>query len=99
MATAAQQSASGPMAQSIRRKLEEALKPKSLRIVNESNLHAGHMGNPTGAADAETHFKVEVVSDMFKGKSPVQCHRTVYALLDEELKNGLHALSLKAKAA
>jgi BolA protein len=39
------------------RKLEEALSPSVLNIVNESHLHAGHMGNPSGAPDAETHFK------------------------------------------
>jgi stress-induced morphogen len=42
---------------------------------------------------------VEIISDAFKGMNPVQCHRTVYGILDEELKNGVHALSLKAKAA
>ena len=41
----------------INRKLEDALTPSTLRITNESHLHAGHMGNPTGAPDAETHFK------------------------------------------
>ena len=28
----------------------------------------------------------------------IQCHRTIYSLLDEELKNGVHALSLRTKA-
>ena len=39
------------------RKLEDALHPSKLQVVNESHLHAGHMGNPDGAADAETHFR------------------------------------------
>lgn len=39
------------------RKLEEGLAPTTVNIVNESHLHAGHMGNPDGAPDAETHFK------------------------------------------
>ena len=41
--------------------------------------------------------RVEVVSDKFKGQTMVQCHRLVYGLLDEELKNGVHALSLRTK--
>ena len=40
-----------------RRKIEAALKPVKLQIVDESYKHAGHSGNPSGAADAETHFK------------------------------------------
>ena len=47
--------------------------------------------------DAETHFNVEVVSEAFSGKLPVARHRMVYALLDEEIKDGVHALSLKTK--
>ncbi|CAL5219542.1 g1394 [Coccomyxa viridis] len=98
MAAAAASSANGPLATSIRKKLQDALAPSTLKVVNESHLHAGHMGNPDGAPDAETHFKVEVVSSEFKGQSMIQCHRTVYSLLDEELKNGVHALSLRTKA-
>lgn len=66
-------------------------------------LHSGMLNSICLFSNYEKHAlcpcRVEVVSDMFKGKSPLQCHRTVYALLDEELKNGVHALSLKAKAA
>ena len=64
---------------------------------NDSHKHAGHSGNPSGAPDAETHFTVEVVSPAFEGKSAVQRHRMVYALLSEEFTAGLHALALKTK--
>lgn len=81
------------------RKLTEALNPVVLNIVNESAAHAGHSGNPSGAPDAETHFRVEVVSEAFKGKTLVQRHRMIYSVLDEELKvKGVHALALKTKA-
>lgn len=75
-------------------KLEAALAPTALTIVNESHLHAGHAGNPGGG---ETHFRVEVVSTAFDGKLPVARHRLVYAALGAELKAGLHALALKTK--
>jgi stress-induced morphogen len=60
-------------------------------------LHAGHAGNPHGGADAETHFRVEVVSDAFNGLPLVARHRLVYAALKTELAQGLHALALKTK--
>jgi BolA-like protein 1 len=41
--------------------------------------------------------RVEVVSTNFEGKSLVQRHKSIYALLDDELNSGLHALSLKVK--
>ena len=43
--------------------------------------------------------RVEVASAAFEGKSRLQCHRLVYELLEDELKGGVHALSLRTKAA
>ena len=58
-------------------------------IKDESFMHAGHSGNPSGDPDAEqTHFKVEIVSQAFEGKMPVARHRMVYELLDQEIKDG-----------
>ncbi|CAO3617830.1 unnamed protein product [Cunninghamella echinulata] len=50
-----------------------------------------------GNTNKETHFKVTVVSDKFEGKTLMQRHRLIYSLLDDELKQGLHALTLKTK--
>ncbi len=46
-----------PIVSSLRRKLTEALSPTQLSVVNDSGKHAGHSGNPSGAPDAETHFR------------------------------------------
>lgn len=46
-----------PLAAAMKQKLEAALKPRALIIIDESHKHAGHSGNPSGAPDAETHFK------------------------------------------
>lgn len=86
MSTAAK--TSGPVEQSIAKKLGEALTPSFISIKNDSHKHAGHSGNPTGAADAETHFTVEVISTAFEGKNAVQRHRMIYQLLSEELDAG-----------
>jgi BolA-like protein 1 len=40
---------------------------------------------------------LEVVSEEFKGKNLVKRHQLIYGLLADELKNGLHALSLSTK--
>ena len=44
----------------------------------------------------ETHFKITVVSTVFSGKPLVQRHRLVYGILEEEIKQGVHALSINA---
>lgn len=78
----------------IRTTLEERLAPTALSVVDESHQHAGHSGWREGG---ETHFRLEVVSAAFEGKSRVERHRMVNALLDDAFKRGLHALALRAR--
>lgn len=81
------------IAADIEAKLTDALQPLRLTVIDESHLHAGHAGaRPQG----ETHFRVEIVADIFAGQSRVDRQRQVYALLDQEFAAGVHALSIKA---
>ena len=81
--------------QIIRKKLTSALNPAVLELEDVSYQHLGHAG--VGKGVSETHFNVKIVSSVFEGKSLVKRHRLVYDLLQEELQNGLHALSIAAK--
>jgi BolA protein len=75
----------------LRQKLIDGLAPEQLEIEDESHRHQGHAGsNPEG----ESHFHIEIVSNLFEGKSKVARHRLVYDLLAEELASRVHALSL-----
>ena len=76
-------------------KLREALAPTELEVIDESHRHIGHGGWREGG---ETHFSVKVVSPAFVGKSRVERHRMVNAILAEELAGRVHALAVNAKA-
>ena len=85
-------------------KLTNAFAPVSLVVIDESHQHAGHIGHPgsghPGAlSSSETHFRVRIVADAFAGKSRLDRHRLINGLLAEELKSGVHALAIDAKAA
>jgi BolA protein len=83
----------------IRDKLQGALAPVALEVVDESQKHAGHMLHPGGVEPrGETHFAVKVVSAAFAGKSRLARHRAVNELLAEELAAGVHALAIDARA-
>ena len=73
------------------------LQPESLTVKDVSAKHAGHASTP-GNKHSETHFKVAIVAECFANLSRVQRHQLVYTLLDDELQNGLHALSISADA-
>jgi BolA protein len=83
---------------SIREKLSKAFVPASLIVENESAKHAGHSGSRDrlGRVTGETHFRVVVVSAAFEGKSPVDRHRQINAVLRDELTGPVHALAIKA---
>jgi len=72
------------------------LKPIKLELVNESSKHAGHAAMQ-GVSGTETHFNLKIVASCFENMSLVQRHKMVYALVAEELKGGVHALSIVAK--
>ena len=76
-------------------KLTRALAPLSLDVVDESHQHAGHAGHREGG---ETHFRVYIVSDAFRGKSRLERHRMVNEVLAAELEGGVHALAIQASA-
>ncbi len=79
----------------IREKLNAALQPVRLDVINESELHAGHRSSP---GTGESHFRVVIVSSAFAGKSRVERHRIVNTLLQDELRSPIHALALSTFA-
>ena len=79
------------MAEQVESKLRAALTPSHLEVINESHQHSAGPG-------AESHFKVIVVSPLFEGKSLIEQQRLVYLALADELKEAIHALTLKTVA-
>jgi BolA family transcriptional regulator, general stress-responsive regulator len=71
----------------IESKIQDALSPMQLEVVDESHMHSVPPG-------AESHFRVLVVSERFEGQGLVARHRTLNRLLGEELQGGMHALAL-----
>ena len=80
------------VAERIERKLQAALSPARLRVVDESHLHAGHAGS---RPEGETHFRVEIVSSAFEGLNRVARHRLVNQHLADELAGPVHALAMR----
>ena len=72
----------------IEQKILTALTPNHLDVINESHMH----NVPPGS---ESHFKVVVVSSVFEDLPLVQRHQKVNAVLAKELKDDIHALSMR----
>jgi BolA protein len=82
----------GPIGLQLEAKLQAALAPSTLQVIDESRQHHGHAGaHPSG----ESHFRVRIASTAFAGKSLVQKHRMVTDALAAELKTRVHALAIE----
>ena len=76
-------------------RLEQGEGPDGERVEDESHQHAGHAGHR--GEGGETHFRVYIVTNAFKGKSRVDRHRMINQLLAAELAGGVHALAIHAR--
>lgn len=76
----------------IRQKLNAALSPELLEVLDNSTAHAGHAGAQSGGG----HYHVTLVSDAFDGKSLVQRHQLIYQALGDMMKQDIHALGINA---
>ncbi len=76
----------------IRAALEAAFTPRALEVINESHQHAGHAGHD---GTGESHYRVRIAADVFKGMSRVARHRAVHEALGKDLVGRIHALALE----
>jgi len=81
------------VSETIKKKLVEAFEPTKLDVIDESHLHAGHVG---ARPEGETHFRLIISSDFFSGKTRIEKQRAIYRVLADELSGPVHALSIEA---
>jgi BolA protein len=84
-----------PVKEVIAEKLSAAFAPQRLDVEDESHRHEGHAGHRPGG---QTHFRVTIVSEMFRGKNRIERHRMINQALAHELSSGVHALAIHASA-
>jgi BolA protein len=78
---------SNSLAQSIKERLTDSLKPVFIDVIDESHMH-------NVARGAQSHFKVILVANTFEGTPRIERHRCVDRALGD-LRPLIHALSLK----
>ncbi|GAY23525.1 BolA family protein [Sphingobium fuliginis] len=85
----------GPVATEIEARLQAALSPERLAVIDDSEKHRGHAGHD---GSGESHFTVEIVSGRFMGQNRVARQRMVNVALADLLREKVHALAIKARA-
>ena len=72
-----------------------ALAPVFLELLDESAKHRGHAGWKPGG---NTHWRLTIVAEAFRGKPTLARHRMVYQALGELMDHPIHALAITARA-
>ncbi len=78
----------------IKERLQNALSPQSMEVIDESAQHAGHAGAKSGGG----HYALTIVAQQFAGHDLLQRHRMVYEALGDAMRKDIHALSIRAYA-
>jgi BolA family transcriptional regulator, general stress-responsive regulator len=73
--------------------LQSALQTTDIEVLDESEAHAGHAGNPGHSHG--THMRVRLSSPLFAGQGRVAQHRLVYDACQPFFARGLHALAIE----
>ena len=78
----------------IKHRIEQALNPSNLAIIDDSIQHSGHVG---AIQSGVGNFNIRVVSKHFQDKSSIERHRLIYLALGDAMGTDIHALSIKAQ--
>ena len=73
-------------------KLQEFFKPEVLEVINDSDKHRGHSGSPNSG---NSHFSVTIKSEKLDGLSRINRQRAIHKVLEKDLSEYIHALSIK----
>ena len=79
------------MREALEAKLRDRLDATHVEVIDESHLHAGHVG----ARDGGRHFRAVIVSERFAGLNRVRSQQLVYQAVEEWMGKEIHALSMQ----
>lgn len=78
----------------MREQFASQLQPQALEIIDDSHLHAGHVG----AREGKGHYTVRIIAPCFAGLRPMARHQLVYRAVADMMLTDIHALSIVALA-
>ena len=75
----------------IEKKLRNSIQPSEIEIIDNSSKHIGHKSFIKG----KFHLKIIIKSDYLNSFGRIQAQKKIMKLLENELKEKIHALELK----
>ena len=73
-------------------KIKQNIVCENITVNNKSHLHQHHAQSPK---NNNSHFELIISSTELKKLKPIDAHKKIYTILDEEMKNIIHSLEIK----
>ena len=73
-------------------KINQNIVCENVTVNNKSHLHQRHAQSPK---NNNSHFELIISSSELKKLKPIDAHKKIYTILDEEMKNIIHSLEIK----
>ena len=73
--------------------INEQLKPEEILLIDNSNLHTKHKSFDSN----KFHIKLTIKSKELKNMRRIEAHKKIFSILNDEMKNKIHALEIEIK--
>ena len=77
----------------IKKKINEKINPKNIILIDNSSFHKRHKSFDLN----KIHLKIIIESEKLKKMNKIDAHKQIFSILEEEMKNKIHALEIEIK--
>ena len=77
----------------IKAKINNKLSPEQILLIDNSYLHSKHKSFDSN----KFHIKLIIKSEKLKNMKKIDAHKVIFSILNEEMKNKIHALEIEIK--
>ena len=77
----------------VKAKINNKLSPEQILLIDNSYLHTKHKSFDSN----KFHLKLIIKSEKLKNMEKIDAHKTIYSILNDEMKNKIHALEIEIK--
>ena len=77
----------------VKEKIIKSINPKNIILIDNSSLHKKHKSFDLN----KVHLKIIIESEKLRKMNKIDAHKQIFSILEEEMKNKIHALEIEIK--
>ena len=77
----------------IKEKINKKINPENIILIDNSSFHSKHKSFDPN----KLHIKIIIKSEKLKSMNKISAHKEIFSILENEMKNKIHALEIEIK--